>query len=472
MVGKNRFVNFALVLPPEDAATDRYSQLLYPTSPQKMRKQLQTQNRGTIYHGQWQRDRKATNQSAHEVLDQPMIGPLGRHHFSTLPAIADPGRVKSTLSKSDLATSTVGIPVMARFMPSALARKLAASIKKKTSSFTTKEFEQFSPGAEKSNPKDEISGVRIPQHEREVKALATKNVERLFLTVTKENSKRRTLVNHSLPNRPIAQTEEVKWSPRKANKDKVSAKKKDFELFPPKAKPKDKPSTKKECLEVFSQGRTKAEPRHKSRSMKFPYLNNQMKDDPELFPSKAAKTKPKGKKPGAGKSGYKSELSSNPGKDTGSEDKVLSWGGPAPIVKQVKELLAIDAKVRSTPQDNLVELQGTADTLFEDLICIPDQNPPYTPLRYQIDASSLLKKRILKDESINKAWSHQLYQSNGKLVQVHYCKTFETADDIAKLFIKDTVIGFDMEWLSCSIKSESPRYHGLMHIISRDHHNR
>lgn len=361
------------------------------------------------------------------------------------------GKQSALLRKSD---PTVETPVMSTFVPSASARKMAASIKKKTSSFTTKEFEQFSPGAVKSNFKDEIPGIKICQYERETEVLVAENVERPFLKTTKVDAKK-TLASVSLPIKPKARVGE--GNPEQPPLEATGIK------SPPKYKPKDKVLERKEGL---SRERTKVKSKSISDSLskKFPYLSNWIKDDPVLFPLKATKAKSKGKLP------ISSELGPRPLREIGSEDKTLSSRGPGSLlngglvaleaIKPAQKSLAIDAKIhRPTPRVKLsVELQETTDLLFQDVICTSDPDPPYTPLRYQIDAPSLLKKRKLKPQSINRYWSHQLYESNGESVEVHYCDTFEKANDIAKLFMKDNMIGFDMEWLSCSTKSESPRY--------------
>lgn len=368
------------------------------------------------------------------------------------------------LKRGDLDNSAVRNPVMAKFIPSASARKMAVSIKKKTSSFTTKEFEQFSPEATKTNPKNEISAMGVYRYEREAQVPTAKIVERLSPTATKANSKSRTL-NLSLPNRRIAQTMEVE-------RGEALVRKEDPERFPLKAKP----PAKKGYLEEFSQKGIKAKLKYKSPSEKFPYLNNWTGDDSKSFPPKATRTKSKGKKPGTEKFKHESELGSHLGRDRSSKDRVPSWERPGSLLDggsvavhttgRMQELLAIDTKVRQpiSRAKSIVEFQETADTLFEDLICTPNPNPPYTPLRYQIDTPTLLKRKTLKDQSINKSWSYQLYRSNSKSVRVHYCETFEMADDIAKLFMKNNVVGFDMEWLSRSIKSESPRYINFIYV--------
>ncbi|KAL3494578.1 ribonuclease H-like domain-containing protein [Aspergillus germanicus] len=61
----------------------------------------------------------------------------------------------------------------------------------------------------------------------------------------------------------------------------------------------------------------------------------------------------------------------------------------------------------------------------------------------------------LKDLSCSKStndvspqfWSHRLFKSQtGADVIVHYCQTLESTEQVAQLFLNDTILGFDMEW--------------------------
>ncbi|KAL4893354.1 ribonuclease H-like domain-containing protein [Aspergillus ambiguus] len=44
-------------------------------------------------------------------------------------------------------------------------------------------------------------------------------------------------------------------------------------------------------------------------------------------------------------------------------------------------------------------------------------------------------------------WSHQMYKRpDGGDITVHYCKSLKSAEDVAKHFLQDEVLGFDLEW--------------------------
>ena len=80
-------------------------------------------------------------------------------------------------------------------------------------------------------------------------------------------------------------------------------------------------------------------------------------------------------------------------------------------------------------------------------------------MSYQIPAQVMLSKVSLKDGKTNGFWSHRLYSNRaGKSVNVHYCKTIESFDRVACLFLRDKVVGFDMEWVPCNlVRSNSAR---------------
>ncbi|OJJ36853.1 hypothetical protein ASPWEDRAFT_431801 [Aspergillus wentii DTO 134E9] len=51
------------------------------------------------------------------------------------------------------------------------------------------------------------------------------------------------------------------------------------------------------------------------------------------------------------------------------------------------------------------------------------------------------------DPATPKFWSHRLHKgSNEKAIVVHYCKSLRNTEEVAKLFLQDEIIGFDMEW--------------------------
>lgn len=59
-------------------------------------------------------------------------------------------------------------------------------------------------------------------------------------------------------------------------------------------------------------------------------------------------------------------------------------------------------------------------------------------------------------------WQYGLYQGpSGERVKIHYCKSKEESEDIAKLFLNKEVIGFDIEW-----KQAATAMHGIRKNVS------
>ncbi|KAL2807854.1 ribonuclease H-like domain-containing protein [Aspergillus granulosus] len=59
-------------------------------------------------------------------------------------------------------------------------------------------------------------------------------------------------------------------------------------------------------------------------------------------------------------------------------------------------------------------------------------------------------------------WSHRLFKSrSGDEIAVHYCQTLESTEQVAQLFLNDTLLGFDMEW-----QPEASRYDSIQDNVS------
>lgn len=85
----------------------------------------------------------------------------------------------------------------------------------------------------------------------------------------------------------------------------------------------------------------------------------------------------------------------------------------------------------------------------------------YGPLGFQIPEAQLhqIEKAHQKDQIY---WQYSLYRGpSGERVKIHYCKSKETSEDIAKLFLNEEVIGFDIEW-----KQAATQNHGIRKNVS------
>jgi hypothetical protein len=67
-------------------------------------------------------------------------------------------------------------------------------------------------------------------------------------------------------------------------------------------------------------------------------------------------------------------------------------------------------------------------------------------------------------------WSHKNHQGqNGKGITVHYCRTLESAERVAKLFSESRVIGFDLEWKAQALATAGIKSNlSLLQIADKD----
>ncbi|MCJ1395897.1 hypothetical protein MMC18_008783 [Xylographa bjoerkii] len=96
----------------------------------------------------------------------------------------------------------------------------------------------------------------------------------------------------------------------------------------------------------------------------------------------------------------------------------------------------------------------------EDIEIIPDETevashtdyqcnaqPLHTPLLYQIPEANLKEAMLSSRSTVPAYWQYSLYENSaGERVKVHYCRSKQTTETIAKLFLDKKVIGFDIEW--------------------------
>lgn len=94
---------------------------------------------------------------------------------------------------------------------------------------------------------------------------------------------------------------------------------------------------------------------------------------------------------------------------------------------------------------------------------------PCGPLGFHIPEAQLhqIAKAHQNDQIY---WQYSLYQGpSGERVKVHYCKSKETSEDIAKQFLNEEVIGFDIEWKQAATEKHGIRKNvSLVQIASED----
>lgn len=77
----------------------------------------------------------------------------------------------------------------------------------------------------------------------------------------------------------------------------------------------------------------------------------------------------------------------------------------------------------------------------------PSEDEIYTPLDFQIPADAMREAMLASPGTPASFWSHKLYRGSAdEKVTVHYCRSKETGETVAKLFLGKPVLGFDIEW--------------------------
>ncbi|TWU73751.1 hypothetical protein ED733_002088 [Metarhizium rileyi] len=113
--------------------------------------------------------------------------------------------------------------------------------------------------------------------------------------------------------------------------------------------------------------------------------------------------------------------------------------------KQAKN--STDAEVSKTNSERVLEI-------FE---------LPSTPLSFKISPTLFHAARTAKAGSLESFWSHTMYQRAGdqgvlERVKVHYCTSRHTTEQVCQEhFLGQAVLGFDLEWLPYSTRSDGPR---------------
>ncbi|KAL1793341.1 hypothetical protein ACET3X_008323 [Alternaria dauci] len=76
-----------------------------------------------------------------------------------------------------------------------------------------------------------------------------------------------------------------------------------------------------------------------------------------------------------------------------------------------------------------------------------DDADEYNPLTYQIPEGKLRAAMLAAPNTRDSFWSAKLYQGpDGESLSTHYCKSFDVAERVAKYFLREKVVGFDIEW--------------------------
>ncbi|KAL9577282.1 MAG: hypothetical protein Q9212_006469, partial [Teloschistes hypoglaucus] len=93
-----------------------------------------------------------------------------------------------------------------------------------------------------------------------------------------------------------------------------------------------------------------------------------------------------------------------------------------------------------------------------------------SPLGYHIPSAKMRESLLASRSSRSAFWQYTFYQGpKGEKVKVHYCKSLETMERIAKLFLNEKVLGFDIEWKPSATAKDGIRKNvALIQIASEE----
>ena len=103
----------------------------------------------------------------------------------------------------------------------------------------------------------------------------------------------------------------------------------------------------------------------------------------------------------------------------------------------VHELLSASKSThKDEPRDN-IDIESRMDEVEE----------PHAPLEYQIPSDILHTALQAPSQTRASYWSQKLYRGpGGEELLLHYCLNMEVAERVAKYFLDEIVLGFDIEW--------------------------
>jgi hypothetical protein len=164
--------------------------------------------------------------------------------------------------------------------------------------------------------------------------------------------------------------------------------------------------------------------------------------------------------------GLESDVASADSAEDSSKTEVKPHGpafktvkqGPAPIPRLTPKTTTVYPRARSKTgfrppkpmfketrrRSQIMDTTSAADSFENEEL---DRSTVLPALVYQIPAQDLRTALMASKTSQAAFWRYSLYKSpSGEKPRLHYCTKFEQAEQIAKSFAGEQVIGFDIEW--------------------------
>lgn len=150
----------------------------------------------------------------------------------------------------------------------------------------------------------------------------------------------------------------------------------------------------------------------------------------------------------------------NRGDCASSNLKIVAPGGSATSdTTSTDDLPSSADESASQPDQDVSETRETEEEFSET----------HTPLEFQIPEDVLRAAMSAPENTKASFWSNNLYRGpENKQILVHYCRTKELAERVLQYFVKEKVVGFDVEWRPYAAFSSIKKNVSLIQLACED----
>ncbi len=157
------------------------------------------------------------------------------------------------------------------------------------------------------------------------------------------------------------------------------------------------------------------------------------------------------------------ELDAGPEKAVQSSASPSRKPGSAGITAGLDVRTASSGTAASSPAKEVKRPEANPEAIEADVEDEPPCDAPLSTFDYKVPDEAFRAARLAAPGTPESFWSYTLYRGPGEdgsgdaKVKVHYCRSRHTTERVCQYFLKEKVIGFDLEWMSDAAKWHGPR---------------
>jgi hypothetical protein len=166
---------------------------------------------------------------------------------------------------------------------------------------------------------------------------------------------------------------------------------------------------------------------------------------------------------------------------TGSEGKYNAQQGASSTHAPAEHDISFDGETTSQEDNNMTQSSGSdyipsqeeediANELLEEEENEEEKEvEEHIDLDYQIPEETLRGAMLASPQTRASFWSAKMYRgSEDQSLSTHYCRSFEVAERVAQHFLKEKVVGFDIEWRPFSSPTNVKQNASLIQLACED----